>query len=97
MDLLCRAWNDRITFLFLPRFDAAPEAIEQAFMSTCRDEHLSCVNLRDSFDAFRQRGDAPAGFPNSRFGEGHLNRRGHAAAAALLQSEIERLRARGLF
>jgi hypothetical protein len=97
IDLLRRAWNDRVTFLFLPRFDATPESIEQAFMSTCRDERLSCVNLRDAFEEFRRRGDAPVGFPNSRFGEGHLNRRGHAAAAALLQSEIERLRALGLF
>lgn len=91
------AYGGRVTFLFLPEFKGRPSGVEAAFMAACGNDRLSCVNLRVTFDGFRQRGDAPSGFPNSTFGEGHLNARGHAAAAQLLQSEIERLRARGLF
>jgi hypothetical protein len=97
MQLLRRVWNGRITFLFIPSFDDKPGEVEQAFMRECGDAAVGCVNLRSAFDDFRRRGDAPSGFANSRFGEGHLNARGHAAAARLLQPEIERLRARGLF
>jgi hypothetical protein len=91
------AYGDRLTFLFFPEFKDPPSGVEAAFMGACLDEKLSCVNIRAIFDDFRRRGDAPTGFPNSKFGEGHLNARGHAAVAFLLQSEIERLHTRGLF
>jgi hypothetical protein len=97
MRRIVHAYDGRLTFLFVPQFDAAPGAVESQWRSTCSAAHLSCVDLRDAFDDFRRRGDAPTGFPNSRFGEGHLNARGHAAAAALLQRELERQRALGLF
>jgi hypothetical protein len=94
---LRNAYSDRLTFLFVPDFFAEPSRVEEVFISECRNHALSCVNMRTVFDDFRRRGDAPFGFPNSKFGEGHLNARGHAAAAGLLKSEMERLRALGLF
>lgn len=94
---LRNAYSDRLTFFFVPDFFAPPSRIEDELVSECRTGALSCVNLRSVFDDFRTRGDAPFGFPNSKFGEGHLNARGHAAAAKLLESELERLHGRGLF
>ena len=94
---LRNAYSDRLTFFFVPDFFAPPSPVETAFTSECRNASLSCVNMRAVFEDFRNRGDSPFGFPNSKFGEGHLNARGHAAAARLLESELERLRARGLF
>jgi len=94
---LVSAYEGRITFLMVPDFKGEPTGTEAAFLQTCRADKLSCVDLRSVFDDFRARGDAPSGFPNSTFGEGHLNARGHAAAAALLNAELERLRGRGLF
>jgi hypothetical protein len=92
------AYDGRVTFFFLsPPIDAPVTPVERTFMATCSAEGLSCVNMRTTYDDFRRRGDAPFGFPNSKFGEGHMNVRGHAAAAALLATELERLRERGLF
>lgn len=97
MRLLGDAFDGRVTFLFVPQFDGPPGDVETSWDAACRSARLSCVNLRASFEDFRRRGDAPFGFPNSRFGEGHLNAGGHAAAASLLQAEIDGLRAHGLF
>jgi hypothetical protein len=91
------AYNGRLTFLFVPDFFAPPSRVEALFENECRSGSLSCINMRTVFDGFRRSGDAPFGFPNSSFGEGHLNSRGHAAAARLLESELERLHTRGLF
>jgi hypothetical protein len=96
MNLLLRAYGGRATFLFIPPLDR-PSRVESDFLATCTVNRLSCVDLRATFADFRARGDAPFGFPNSRFGVGHLNAGGHGAAARLLDSEMERLRARGLF
>ncbi len=82
LDLMRASYENRITFLFLPPFNTAIESGETRFERYCLSTPGSCVNLRASFDGFRQRGTAPYGFPNSRFGEGHLNRDGHAAARA---------------
>jgi hypothetical protein len=97
MSRLRAAYDGRLTFLFIPDYNGTPSPVELEFMITCHARQFSCVNFRGAFDDFRARGDAPFGFPNSKFGEGHLNSSGHAAAAALLQSELERLRGRGLF
>lgn len=94
---LLRSYRGRVTLLFIPRWNSARDEVERRLFSQCAREGLSCVNLRTTFPEFIERGDAPFGFPNSRFGEGHMNARGHAAAAALLNVELTRLRARGLF
>jgi hypothetical protein len=97
MARLRNAYSDRLTFFFVPNFFEPPSRVEDAFTCECRNRSLSCINMRTVFDGFRNRGDAPFGFSNSSFGEGHLNACGHAAAALLLKSEMERLHARGLF
>lgn len=97
LSLLRSAYEDRVTFLFLPLFDVPMENEERRFDRYCRETHMSCVNFRDSFDEFRKTGTAPYGFPNSRFGGGHLNAAGHAAVARQLAKEIRRLQQNGLF
>jgi hypothetical protein len=97
MARLRNAYSDRLTFFFVPDFFVPPSGVEEVFTAECRKASLSCVNMRTVFDDYRNRGEAPFGFPNSKFGKGHLNASGHAAAARLLESEMERLRARGLF
>ncbi len=94
--LLFEAFHGRLTLVFLPDF-GAPVPIERRTVAECARRGWSCVNLRESFPSFAAAGDAPYGFPNSTFGEGHLNARGHAAVARLLAPELERLQQRGLF
>ncbi|MEA2325443.1 MAG: hypothetical protein QOE68_402 [Thermoanaerobaculia bacterium] len=97
LSLLRAAYEDRVTFLFLPLFNAPVENEEIRFDRYCRETHVSCVNFRASFDQFRRTGTAPYGFPNSRFGGGHLNAAGHVAVAHQLADEIRRLQQNGLF
>jgi hypothetical protein len=97
LELLVRSYGGRVTFLFLSPFEGGPDVVEKTFIDNCASRGWSCVDFRGTFADFRARGDAPFGFPNSRFGVGHLNARGHAAAARLLTTELRRLRARGLF
>jgi hypothetical protein len=98
---LVKAYDGRVTLLLLPGFDLrAPGAVtsqaERVFARTCAARALSCANLRDAFPAFAARFEAPYGFPNSAWNYGHMNEAGHAAAAALLDAELARLRARDL-
>jgi lysophospholipase L1-like esterase len=97
LDLLRAAYKGRVTFLFLPLFNVPVEVEELRFERYCGATHMSCVNFRASFDEFRRTGTAPYGFPNSRFGDGHLNAAGHAAVARQLADEIRRLQQNGLF
>lgn len=96
MNLLLDAYAHRVTFLFIPPL-APPSTVETQFLQTCTSNHLSCVDARATFADFRSRGDAPFGFPNSRPGVGHMNARGHAAVARLLECELEGIPARGVF
>jgi hypothetical protein len=91
------AYEERVTFLLIPDFEPSRTSIEERFLAHCQAATLSCVDLRAAFGEFTGRGSAPFGFPNSRFGQGHLNREGHRAAALLLAHEILELRRRGLF
>jgi|GEM_PF-878819 len=91
------AYKNRVTFLFFPLFNVPEENEEIRFDRYCRETHMSCVNFRASFEEFRRTGTAPYGFPNSRFGGGHLNTAGHAAVARQLAKEIRRLEQNGLF
>ncbi len=97
LDVLRDAYRGRVTMFMVPEFLGEETIAEKRFTEWCRRSDASCVNFRAVFDDFRRRGRAPTGFPNSRFGYGHLNPEGHAAAAGLLSTEIERLRARDLF
>jgi len=97
LSLLRSAYKERVTFLFLPLFNVPIEDDEVRFERYCATAHMSCVNFRASFDEFRRSGTAPYGFPNSRFGGGHLNTAGHVAVARQLANEIRRLRQNGLF
>jgi lysophospholipase L1-like esterase len=95
--LLRAAYKNRITFLFLPLFNVPEEREEIRFDRFCGETHMRCMNFRASFEAFRRAGTAPYGFPNSRFGGGHLNAAGHAAVARQVVSEIRSLQQNGLF
>ena len=97
LSLLRSAYKGRVTFLFLPLFNVPIEDAELRFERFCGAAHMSCVNFRSSFDEFRRIGTAPYGFPNSRFGGGHLNTAGHVAVARQLADEIRRLQQNGLF
>lgn len=106
LELFAEAYSQRLTFLFLPDFpadlvsrgDGSPGAgpVEAALADLCRLRGWSCVNLRDAFPEFAARRDSPYGFANTAWNQGHMNARGHRAAAALLAEELERLAARGL-
>jgi len=91
------AYQGRVTFLLLPDFDDRPGATERRFLTYCPGAGVSCVDLRDAFAGFRERGRAPFGFFNGYFGVGHMNAEGHEAAAALLTRELQDVRRRGLF
>jgi hypothetical protein len=97
LQAMTAAYQRRVTFLLLPAFNDAPGDIEQRFLAYCREADVSCADLRDTFPRFRDRGHAPFGFFNSRFGAGHMNAEGHAAAADVLVRELENVRRRGLF
>jgi hypothetical protein len=101
LDALAAAWDGRITFLFLPEYDARdPDAAgetERRVIARCAARAWSCANLRDRFADFATTRTSPYGFANSSFNAGHMNDAGHAATAAVLAEELERLRARDLF
>lgn len=97
LTILRAAYKNRVTFLFLPLFNVPIETEEVRFERYCAATQMSCVDFRSSFDEFRRAGTAPYGFPNSRFGGGHLNAAGHALVARQLAVEIRRLQQNGLF
>ncbi len=97
LSLMTEAYGGRLTVFFTPGFSTEEDVIEKRFLAHCAAATLSCVDLRVAFDDFRIRGRAPFGFPNSYFGQGHMNAEGHRAAADLLAHELSSLRRRGLF
>lgn len=88
LSALASAYGGRVTFFFIPPLTGEPDAIEQRVIAHCARAGLSCVDFRGAFHEFRRLGRAPFGFANSRFGVGHLNEEGHAAAATLLAQEL---------
>ena len=94
------AFDGRVTFLFLPDYDARDprhvDAIEGTVAAACAAHAWSCASLRDAFPAFAAARTAPYGFPNSAFDSGHMNAAGHAAAAAVLETELRRALSRDL-
>lgn len=99
--LLVGAYEGRVTMLLIPRLEPgwtadAPMPIERRYEAYCRQEGLSCLDLRETYASFLARGESPFGYANTAFSRGHLNSGGHRAAAHLLALEIERLAARGL-
>lgn len=95
--LMTSAFRHRTTFFFIPGINTGEDPIETRFWAYCASTGVSCVDFRAAFADFRLRGRSPFGFPNSQFGQGHLNSEGHRAAARLLARELLSLRRRGLF
>jgi lysophospholipase L1-like esterase len=97
---LMSAYDGRVTVLYLSPFDPqhpkqlAP--LEEKVMELCSAHGWSCVSPRSSYESFAGRHDAPFGFSNSAFNEGHLNAAGHTAAAAALNEELRRLAGNGV-
>ena len=101
LERLREAYDGRVTFLYLADYDPkSPSdpatATERRLMNVCHARGWSCVNLRESFLDFSRRHEAPYGFPNTTWNNGHLNAEGHRAAADLLHQEMKRLSARDL-
>lgn len=99
--LLVGAYEGRVTMLLIPRLEPgwtadAPLPIERRYENYCRQNGLSCLDLRETYASFLAAGESPFGYANTTFSRGHLNARGHRAAAHLLALEIERLAAHGL-
>ncbi len=100
LEAMAEAFAGRVTFLFLPDYDARDpahvDAIERTVSDLCAARGWSCASLRDAFPDFAATRTSPYGFPNSAFNSGHMNEAGHAAAAAVLETELRRVLARDL-
>jgi hypothetical protein len=99
LDALHRAYEERVTLFYVPSFDperpSEPATRTEAFVAErCREQGWSCVSLRSAYPDFARRREAPFGFPNTNWNQGHLNSAGHAAAGELLADEMVRLAGR---
>ena len=92
LDLLFKAWEDRLTLLFISAMDAN-DPTEERVRGYCERHHASCVFTRSRFLDLQARGHDPYGFSNTYPGEGHMNAHGHALAGRLLADELTRIRA----
>ncbi len=95
MKLLAKAYEGRLSLLYLARFDPkhplAEAGIENTLHELAQKYGVSFVSLREKFPELAAAGRAPYGFSNTRFNWGHWNRYGHRAAAELLFEECQRL------
>jgi hypothetical protein len=95
MRLLAEAYQQRLTLLYLPKFDPAnpggETATERALHGLAEEHGVRFVSLREKFPELAAAGRAPYGFANTRFNWGHWNRYGHQAAAELLYVECQTL------
>lgn len=94
LDAMRRAYDGRVTFLYLAEYDphapTVPTATERRFQAYCTTTNVSCVDTRVLYRQFARNHAAPFGFSNSGFNKGHLNAAGHQAAASLLAPELRR-------
>jgi hypothetical protein len=94
-------FEGRVTILFfsgLRSEDPDEESpMGRAILDICAAEKWSCRSTQEFSRRFAAAGTAPNGFPNSGFNLGHLNEQGHAAVAALLNDEMQKLAQHGLF
>jgi hypothetical protein len=90
LDLLFRAFDGKVTVLFLS--EALPEAdpLETRARAHCERSGRSCVFTREAFLGLRSSGKDPYGFSNTHLGIGHMNAIGHRAAGELVAEELER-------
>jgi hypothetical protein len=95
MRMLAAAYHQRVTLLFLPAFDPRDPARESPTEARLRawaeEAGLRFRSLREQFPALARAGVSPYGFSNTRFNYGHWNRYGHAAAAAVLTDEYQKI------
>jgi lysophospholipase L1-like esterase len=88
VELLAQAFQKRLTILYLPPFDPkrvdAEEPAEAFVRVECEKSGVQFASLREKFHELHESGRCPYGFENTRFNEGHWNRYGHQAAAAVL-------------
>jgi hypothetical protein len=96
MKMLGKAYDGRVTLLFLARFE--PGALErespaEKLVKKAAIAHgVHFVSLRERFQDLAGAGRAPYGFPNTDFNKGHWNKYGHAAGAEILMQEYKRIR-----
>lgn len=90
-----RGQGRNVAFLYCPMVPAPgnggvvaedpDKACKALFREVCADQGVGFVDLTDAFNGFyRNEAAFPRGFPNSRAGEGHLNRDGHRLVAGAL-------------
>lgn len=98
MKLLAEAYERRLTLLYLPKFDPKDPLkemeIEKVLKGLAEKNGVRFVSLRERFPELAATGQAPYGFDNTLFNEGHWNRYGHQAAAQLLVEECRKLEVR---
>lgn len=97
---LAQAYQGRLSLLYLPAF-AAPQgklgsSVQARIGELCRIHGIDYVDLGEQFTDLVQQGHAPFGFPNTRYNDGHLNPRGHAAVSRALIRALQRLHQRGV-
>ena len=90
LDLLFRAWDDRLTLLYLSETDA-DDPTEERVRRYCARVDASCRFTRAGFLDLKSRGHNPYGFSNTYPGVGHMNAEGHAVAGRLLADELARI------
>lgn len=85
---LARAYDGRVTVLFLSPFDPKEPGemtpFEQELRTVCAAEGIRVVGLTDLYPSMVPPGGSPYGFPNRGFNRGHLNPLGHRIAAEAL-------------
>jgi hypothetical protein len=95
MKMLAGAYSNRVTILYVPRFDPEnPAAVcnnERLLSQAAKDARIHFASLREEFGSIAATGHAPFGFSDTRFNWGHWNRYGHRAAANLLFRECPEL------
>ena len=100
LEWLHRSFHGRMSLLFVPELDRwqgpQPGDSDRSLVEGCRRLGISLLNTSPDLQELRRRGHPPAGFFNSSFNQGHLNRHGHRALASTLARGLRELRARGV-
>lgn len=98
--LLRRAFPGGLSLLYFPRFDATrarptSSRVERQLQALCLQHGVQFLNVGDQFPWILSQGQAPQGFPNTAYGEGHYNTYGHIMVSLVLTRGLLQLRTSG--
>ncbi len=95
LDWLKKAYDGRVSLLYLSEFDPAhpgtPTPFESYLADLCAKRGIGFAATSTKYASLAGTGEAPFGFPNSNFNRGHMNVVGHRLAAAALSDELKRV------